>query len=147
MAGLGNLLRFLMHSGSYAKTDEDAVEEAGDGGARHARYYKCIVFVALLFTVLGGGTGIVLSVMMLQEGARGVGGRPLPLLGPPLLLAVTGLGLGVALSTLFAPTEFLEGPVGAKVKKFVGVQSVAGVRVVCALFLALILGIAAFLTR
>ncbi|MFL5341439.1 MAG: hypothetical protein ACJ8F7_14940, partial [Gemmataceae bacterium] len=49
----------------------------------------------------------------------------------PIILTFAGFCLGVAAACLFAPTDFLAGPVGRKWMEFSGTQGVYRARVVC----------------
>lgn len=59
------------------------------------------------------------------------------LLLAPFLFCAGGLLYGVAMACLFAPRDFLAGPLGEKWMKLIGTKSIFGARIVC-LFLGLI---------
>jgi hypothetical protein len=137
---IGSLFRGLIRAADYSKPDEAAVKEAGRAGAQQDRFYRRIAMTAGVTTALGFLSGIALSVWLSTDMQPGAFARDAKLLfGAPPLLGVIGLGLGSSLGLLFAPSAFIDGPVGKKLKEFVGVSSCTGVRVVCGLFVLAIL--------
>jgi hypothetical protein len=113
--------------------------------ARHALYGQRIAFWAKCGTVVGGALGVVLGAVLL------IGGEPVgaiqALVMFPFALATGGFTLGMALTCLFAPREFLTGPVGKPWMDRIGTKSVTVARIACALFglmvLVPVLGVAA----
>jgi|GEM_PF-3528022 len=115
--------------------------------ARHALYGQRIAFWAQCGTVVGAVLGVVLGVVMLV-GGEAVGAIK-ALVAFPFALAAGGFTLGMALTCLFAPREFLTGPVGKPWMERIGTKSVTVARVACALFglivLVPVLGFAALI--
>lgn len=115
--------------------------------ARHALYGQRIAFWAQCGTVVGAVLGVVLGVVMLVGGEAIGAIKALFVL--PFALATAGFTLGMALTCLFAPREFLTGPVGKPWMDRIGTKSVTVARVACALFglivLLPVLGIAALI--
>jgi len=115
--------------------------------ARHTLYSQRIAFWAQCGTVIGAVLGVALGVVLL------VGGEPVgaiqALVMFPFALATGGFTLGMALTCLFAPREFLTGPVGKPWMERIGTKSVTVARVACALFglvvLVPVLGVAALI--
>ena len=58
----------------------------------------------------------------------------------PLMFAVEGMVFGVSVACLFAPREFLTGPVGQKWMRLIGTESIVAARIVCLLITLLFSG-------
>lgn len=134
-------------SGDRPPQDARAVPPDDATAGRHALYGQRIAFWAKCGTVCGAVLGVALGVGLLV-GGEAVGAIQ-ALVAFPFALATGGFTLGMALTCLFAPREFLTGPVGKPWMDRIGTKSVTAARVACALFglvvLVPVLGVAALL--
>ena len=126
------LFDFYAKAGDYATPDPSALARAGESGRRHSGYHKRIVLVSCIFGVLGAVPGIIFLVV--AAGVAKAGNDLIGLLFAPFMFGAAGLLFGVAVACLFAPRDFLTGPLGEKWMKLIGTKSVLVARIVCLIF-------------
>jgi hypothetical protein len=129
--GLFHLFRFYREATTYTSPDQPALEQAGEARERHAAYHRRIVLVSGLFGALGVVFGLALSFVATGDTKSGKDVKQGLL--APFLFGAAGMLLGVAIACLFAPREFLAGPVGQKWMKLIGTKSIMLARIVCLL--------------
>jgi hypothetical protein len=137
---LFRLIRFFTAAREHARLDRDVLRQAGDVAPRHETYHRRIVWVS-------GVTGVIVAVagtaVVFMEAGDDREGAIAYL--APLLFGAAGIILGAAAACLFAPREFLLGPIGRRWMAFIGAKSTASARFVCAVVALLLAGIALFL--
>ena len=122
-------IRFLQQTAAYVVTDADEVQQAGEAGKRHVAYHKRIVLMSVLLGALGLMIGIALSLFGVTHG---MDSRNWPVLvATPVLMGLAGSVLGISMACLFAPNEFLTGPVGRRWMSLIGTKSVGVARAAC----------------
>jgi hypothetical protein len=123
------LMEFLRSAMGFATIDADAIEEAGESASQYTTYHRRIVGVSAIFGCIGALSGIVFIVSEINTQH---GQKDLPmLLFSPVLFGIIGLLLGAAIACLFAPEQFLTGPIGSKWMKLIGTESVLVARLTC----------------
>ncbi len=124
---------FFREATRYLSPDENGVSQAGENARKHVSVHRIIVAVSAFFGLVGAGLGI--GVLVLAAGDK-VAAKDLGklLLAPPMF-AIMGIVFGLVVTCLFAPRDFLSGPVGQKWMKLVGTESVVVARIVCFLCL------------
>ena len=139
------LVRFFLAAPTYAKVSPADLDDARIDADRHRGYQKRIVAVGAAFGILSLVPSGVLVWRMVEEGGFSM---DLDILKKVALLtlasAVFSTSVGVAVGCLFAPREFLEGPLGRRWMAFIGPESVAAARVVCLLVVLGLAGVAGF---
>jgi hypothetical protein len=141
---VGQFFEFLRSATTYVHPDTDALEQAGGAAPRYLTYHRRIVAVGILGGVIGVIAGIVGAVFVAQEPRAGK--EPHMVLLFPVITCVAGLLIAASLACLFAPREFLTGPLGQKWMRLIGTERVFVARVVCfilgvllpALFIAMV---------
>jgi hypothetical protein len=132
------LFEFYQQLRGLSRPDSGDVAGAGESGARHADYHKRVFLVGCVFGVLGLIFGLMLPTRLIAQAELYMSLRAIPL---TLSCGAYGFLFGMAVMCLFAPKEFLAGPVGRKWLNVVGTQKIRTTRIVC---LISILAIAAF---
>jgi hypothetical protein len=125
---LSPLLDFLKAAAGYIRPETTDLEEFDAAESQAVRYHRRVVVsggVGGIILTIAGTTGVVLEGWRKNELAL--------LLMMPFLSGVAGILLGVAGACLFAPREFLTGPVGRKWMALIGTKSVFVARIVCAI--------------
>jgi hypothetical protein len=133
---LFQLLGFFDSAAKYATFDRQSIAEAEV--VRSASIHRRIVLAGACFGLIGAGLGIA---MLAVFGGKALEKEGAKVLLAPLMFAAEGTVLGAATAILFAPRWFLTGPAGQKWMKLVGTQSVLSVRIVCSIFLLLLVAI------
>ena len=105
---------------------------AGESGQRHSAYHKRIILVSSVFGILGAAIGIIASIALAVDAKSGKDIKGVLL--TPFMFGAGGLLFGVAVACLFAPRDFLTGPLGKKWMKLIGTKSVLVARIVCLIF-------------
>ncbi len=123
------LFEFFNAAGQFSKPDPSAIEQAGETGQHHANYHKKIVLISCVCGAVGVLGGLALSYFTAADAQTGRDFRVV-IMGP-ILFGAAGLLLGVALACLFAPREFLTGPLGQKWMTLIGTSNVFVARIVC----------------
>ncbi|HMF15978.1 MAG TPA: hypothetical protein VKE98_02175 [Gemmataceae bacterium] len=140
----GSMFRFLQETPKFI-TPQHPPEPQGEGGpalSRHVTYHKRIVWVGGVFGGLGLVLGLLISLMVLNLATKRPGTWNLILMSP-IVSAALFTFVGIAVACLFAPREFLCGPLGTKWMKLIGIRNILGARIVCALLSVIgILGMA-----
>jgi hypothetical protein len=136
------LFHFYRKGGDPAEPDSTALEQAGESGVRHAAYQRRIVLASCLLGAIGAGLGVVQSVVMAGQARSVTDVRAA--LAVTFTCGIVGVLLGVALACLFAPREFLTGPLGEQWMKLIGTKSVLVARILWAIlglvFMAVLVG-------
>jgi hypothetical protein len=138
---LSQLSKFLTEATGFIRPDAVAVDEAGDSAHGATRYHRRIVVIAGCcgaIAAIGGAVAALLQPPDAKDFLK-------VLLMMPPMFAVIGILEGVAVACLFAPREFLSGPVGQKWMSLIGTKSVIGARITCALLVLAVPGVPAFL--
>lgn len=133
MLGLFQLLGFFREATGYVRPDDDAVRRAGSTGERHSGYHRKIVWISGVLGALFALAGLAASIAELTGGKMRESDAKVVLLAP-LLAGVAGIMFGVAVACLFAPSEFLTGPMGAKWMSLIGTKNILVARIVCFVF-------------
>jgi hypothetical protein len=126
------LVEFLRGAIAFAKDDgADSVD--GPQAQRGLAFHRWIVRISGGFGVLGLLSGIFLWV---PELTREVQGKEqdreiTAYVAAPLMIAIAGILFGFALTCLFAPSSSFLSPVGRRLLKIAGTDSVLLARVVC----------------
>lgn len=103
---------------------------SAEGGFDHERYKKHMSRVATVSAIVGAGLGVLVVAALLLTGKID---KVIRLLFSPIMFGVGGYMAGVAVVCLFAPREFLTGPVGKPWMKTIGTKSVTVMRIMCVL--------------
>lgn len=97
----------------------------------HERYRRRINAVGGVFAAVGGLLAAVLLVMVVVQKPDRMSVR---LLLAPLSFGFGGYLFGMSVMCLFAPSDFLRGPVGRPWMKMIGTRSVIAARIACTIF-------------
>jgi hypothetical protein len=113
---------------------ETAQLDSSEGASSlpHANFHCRIVRVAGIFAGIGGLLGIAVSLAAM--GTIQTGREFFGLFLMPIAFGCGGFLFGMSLMCMFAPREFLEGPVGRKWMALIGTRNVFAARFVCMLF-------------
>lgn len=134
------LWKFFSHAMRYVSPDEASLQAAGSEGFKHAALHRRIVRIAITCACCGASFGIACLVLTARAGhlrpaaANQIEQSGAVLLFSPFMFAAAGLIFGTALGCLFAPNNFLRGPVGQRWMQLIGTQSMFATRLVCLLF-------------
>lgn len=128
------LLDFFAAAVGYIHPDPEAAEQTTDTSL--LRYHQKVVLTAIVFGAFSAIASVVLMII-LQETANEIGTIVLM----PIVFGVAGCIFGTAWACLWAPREFLAGPVGQKWMKLIGTDSVTVARAVCAMVVVAIAGL------
>ena len=139
---LSQLVDFLKAAKGYIRPDAAAVDEAGASKDVAARFHRRIVVIAGSFGLIAALGGVVGAFLEPPDGKASVK----MIRAAPLVFGVMGILEGVAVACLFAPREFLTGPVGQKWMSLIGTKSVFGAPITCAVLALAIPGVPATLT-
>jgi hypothetical protein len=123
--------RFFREAMGYVTADEDAVDQLGEAAPLHAMFHKRIVAVSIVFGILGGLIGLGFAISGLLWPHPGHEDDQKMLLLAPMMAGAAGLLFGAAVACLFAPREFLTGPIGSKWMTLIGTKNVLAARLVC----------------
>ena len=126
------LFRFFQGAADYASPEADAVGKAGESADRHVSQHGRIASLGGLFGALGAVLGLIFAGMAPGDPASGKGTGEVLL--APLLFGAAGCLFGAAIGCLFAPRDFLAGPLGRKWMEMIGTKNVVVARMVCLLF-------------
>lgn len=113
----------------YVRPDDRAVVACGEEAPRHASYHRWIILGGIVFA-LGGMVVFPLGLMWEAAGKEREVDFVAMLRGAGIG-AAAGMLLGVALTCLIAPRDFLLGPMGRKWMELIGVEGVLAARAVC----------------
>lgn len=125
------LFSFFTDAVGFVQPDPDKVARCGDLGTRHAAYHKRIVLVSCICGGIGAVVGIVFLGYAWFDPKLKPNDRSAAFMAP-FLCGAAGILFGAAAACLFAPDDFLEGPLGQKWMSFVGTKNVVVARAVCA---------------
>lgn len=137
---LSPLLDFLKAATGFIRPDEAILNNASECQVLAARYHRRIVVIAG-FCGLIAGIGGIIGAVMASPNEKDVK----LMLMAPLMCGIIGILEGVAIACLFAPQEFLDGPVGQKWMTLIGTKSVLGARITCVVLSLAIPGVPAIL--
>ena len=145
MGHFGLYMKFFREAMGYIVPDETAVDQLGEAAPRHSTYHKRIVAVCIVFGILGGliGLGFVITELLWPD--PGHKDYKLLLLAP-IMAGAAGILFGATLACLFAPHEFLTGPIGSKWMTLIGTKSVLAARIVCLMVLLAPAALAAWMS-
>lgn len=105
---------------------------------RHATYHRLIVIGGCFFAAVAVLLTFALFYLGLQEHSfenyKEVHGA----IVLPFFTGIAGFIFGMCVMCMFAPTEFLTGPIGERWMRKIGTMSVVGARTVCLVFALLI---------
>jgi hypothetical protein len=119
---------FFQDAAERARLDPAVLQQAGEAAPRHRLYHRRVVWISIITGLICGGIGIF---GMFQDGGVKHREGALPLYAP-VFFVIMGMLLGTAGACLFAPREFLLGPIGARWMELIGAKNPASARFVCA---------------
>jgi hypothetical protein len=124
--GFGNLLQFFEAASDHAKLDPETLQEAGEDAPVHAAFHRTIVICGIIGAIVGLILGLIGAVAMYKHPSHPGPVRTddfyMIILSPFLMIAGGILG-GACWACTFAPTAFLEGPIGSRWMKLIGTTS------------------------
>jgi hypothetical protein len=138
---LRQLLGFFEAATKYAKPDE-GIEEADPEAAHSVAFHRRIVVASLAFGLIGAGGGVA---FLFASGGQAIEKEGINVLLAPLMFAAAGMIFGAACALLFVPRSFLTGPAGQKWMTLVGTQNVLIIRIVCSIFVLLLMMVMALI--
>lgn len=127
---LHQIFDFLKEAVRYIRPDDEALAEAGEQAGAAARYHKRIVIAAAVCGLVAAVGG---TIALTLEPPRGR--DTILIFAGPAIFGSMGILIGVAGAALFAPREFLTGPLGRKWMALIGTRSVLVARIVCGVLL------------
>jgi hypothetical protein len=135
---LGQLLQLLSSTADLAKLDPNSADAHPDA-ARHIGFHRKLVRVGIAGGVLGGVMGVAGSVLfyMYPPGGKLSDRDTSGLIYAPIMLILAGFVGGACWAGVFAPRDFIIGPIGQRWMKALGVKNPSIARGV-ALFVALL---------
>ena len=133
MGHFGLYMKFFREAMGYIVPDETEIDQLGEAAPRHSTYHKRIIVVCSALGSVGVLAGASFSVIGFLWPPPGDKTRLLLL--APFMAGAAGVLFGVAVACLFAPREFLTGPIGSKWMTLIGTKSVLAARIVCLMFL------------
>lgn len=125
------MIHFFDKAGEYAAPDSDKVAAAGEDAPRYVSYHKRIVVVSAIFGLLGAAAGLVFLYFAATGKAPAKESDSGKIILAPVMFGAMGLIFGVSLMGLFAPTAFLNGPVGEKWMQLIGTKSTLFAKFLC----------------
>ena len=128
MGRFGLFRKFFEEATGYIEPNSEAVERLGETAPKHATYHKRIVVVSIIFGVVGVVAGICFLVSewwSQHDGSKG------GLWLAPIMFGAAGVLFGAAFACLFAPKEFMVGPMGQKWMTLIGTKNILAARIVC----------------
>ena len=134
-------LNFFREAADYVEVDDAAIVETGADASRDVSIHKRIVAAGIVFGLLGAASGVAMIVLAAKTGRNHKEEESFLL--APLIFAVMGCLLGPAAAITFVPTRFLTSPVGQRWMRLVGTESVVAARIICSIFLVLLVAIVA----
>jgi hypothetical protein len=124
-----DFLRLFREGLKYRRPDVDALKQSDDNRVRYATYHRRIFWSGAIWTILFAVAG---PAALLQEAIHNnIRHNAFDWLEVVLVSGAAGLFFGVAVACLFAPRDFLEGPVGSRWMRMIGTKSVGAARLVC----------------
>jgi len=123
------LYEFYRQLRGLSRPDAGDVEAAGAAGGRHADYHKRVFLVGCVVGALGLALGLALIALGIAR--EGLSIQAVVDIPKALAFGAYGFLLGMAVMCLFAPKEFLAGPVGRKWLNVVGTHNMRTARIVC----------------
>lgn len=135
------LIEFFQGTIAFARVDESEMNDDSEA-QRIVAYHRRIVRASVGCGVIGPLSGLFTGIPeLIQEGgAKTVSDRIPAYLLLPAISAIAGILFGFSLGCLFASRDYLKAPLGQRLMKIMGTNSVIVARLVSLIVAALSLG-------